>query len=25
MEARTIGRWNPFDGDAPPLLANRRI
>jgi len=25
MEARTIGRWNPFDGDAPSLLANRRI
>ena len=25
LEARTIGRWNPFDGDAPPLLANRRI
>ena len=25
MEARTIGRWNPFDGDAPPLLANRRV
>ena len=25
MEARTIGRWNPFDGDAPPLLANRKI
>jgi len=25
MEARTIGRRNPFDGDAPPLLANRRI
>ena len=25
MEARTIGRWNPFDGDVPPLLANRRI
>ena len=25
MEARTIGRWNPFDGEAPPLLANRRI
>ncbi|MBM3164582.1 MAG: DNA polymerase IV [Bacteroidetes bacterium] len=24
MEARTIGRWNPFDGDVPPLLANRR-
>lgn len=25
MEARTIGRWNPFDGEAPPVLANRRI
>jgi DNA polymerase-4 len=23
MEARTIGRSNPFNGDAPPLLANR--
>jgi DNA polymerase-4 len=25
MEARTIGRWNPFNGGPPPLLANRRI
>jgi DNA polymerase-4 len=25
MEARTIGRWNPFSGEPPPLLANRRI
>lgn len=24
MNARSIGRWNPFNGDAPPLLANRR-
>lgn len=24
MEARTIGRWNPFSGEPPPLLANRR-
>ena len=23
MEARTIGRWNPFTGEPPPLLANR--
>lgn len=25
MEARSIGRWNPFNGEPPPLLANRRI
>ncbi len=25
MDARTIGRWNPFSGEPPPLLANRRI
>ncbi len=25
MEARTIGRWNPFSGEPPPLLANRRM
>ncbi|MCT4560726.1 MAG: DNA polymerase IV [Crocinitomicaceae bacterium] len=25
LEARTIGRWNPFSGEPPPLLANRRI
>lgn len=25
MEAKTIGRWNPFDGEPPPLLANRKI
>jgi DNA polymerase-4 len=25
MEARTIGRQNPFSGEPPPLLANRRI
>ena len=25
MNAKTIGRWNPFSGDAPPLLPNRRI
>lgn len=24
MGAKTIGRWNPFTGDPPPLLANRR-
>jgi DNA polymerase-4 len=24
LEARTIGRWNPFSGEPPPLLANRR-
>ena len=24
IEARTIGRWNPFTGEPPPLLANRR-
>ncbi len=24
MEAKTIGRWNPFTGEPPPLLANRR-
>jgi DNA polymerase IV len=24
MEARSIGRWNPFNGEPPPLLANRR-
>jgi DNA polymerase-4 len=24
MLAKSIGRWNPFNGDAPPLLANRR-
>lgn len=24
MMARTIGRWNPFTGEPPPLLANRR-
>ncbi len=25
LDARTIGRWNPFNGEPPPLLANRRI
>lgn len=25
MEARTIGRSNPFNGEAPPLLANRKM
>ncbi|MFM7472669.1 MAG: DNA polymerase IV, partial [Crocinitomicaceae bacterium] len=25
LEARTIGRWNPFSGEPPPLLANRRV
>lgn len=24
MGARTISRWNPFTGEPPPLLANRR-
>jgi DNA polymerase-4 len=24
MDARTIGRGNPFNGEAPPLLANRK-
>ncbi len=24
MEARSIGRGNPFNGEPPPLLANRR-
>ncbi|MCK7589265.1 DNA polymerase IV [Subsaxibacter sp. CAU 1640] len=24
MEAKTISRWNPFTGEPPPLLANRR-
>ena len=24
MAAKSIGRWNPFNGEAPPLLANRR-
>lgn len=24
MEARSISRWNPFNGEPPPLLANRR-
>ncbi len=24
MAARTIGRYNPFNGEPPPLLANRR-
>ena len=25
LVARTIGRWNPFSGEPPPLLANRRV
>jgi DNA polymerase-4 len=25
LDARTIGRWNPFNGEPPPLLANRRV
>jgi DNA polymerase-4 len=25
MDAKTIGRFNPFSGEPPPLLANRRI
>lgn len=24
MEAKSISRWNPFTGETPPLLANRR-
>jgi len=24
MEARTIGRWNPFTGEPPPLLPHRK-
>lgn len=24
MDARSISRWNPFNGEPPPLLANRR-
>jgi DNA polymerase-4 len=24
MEAKTISRWNPFNGEPPPLLPNRR-
>lgn len=24
LDAKTIGRWNPFSGEPPPLLANRR-
>ena len=24
IQAKTIGRWNPFTGEPPPLLANRR-
>lgn len=24
MEAKSISRWNPFTGEPPPLLANRR-
>ncbi|MBD3639284.1 MAG: DNA polymerase IV [Crocinitomicaceae bacterium] len=24
LNAKSIGRWNPFNGDPPPLLANRR-
>ena len=24
MNAKSIGRWNPFTGEPPPLLANRR-
>ena len=24
MDAKSIGRWNPFTGEPPPLLANRR-
>jgi len=25
MDAKSISRWNPFNGDPPPLLANRRV
>ncbi len=25
LDARTIGRFNPFNGEPPPLLANRRL
>mgnify|MGYP005990535999 CR=1 FL=1 len=25
LEAKTISRWNPFTGEPPPLLANRRV
>lgn len=25
MSAKSISRWNPFDGEPPPLLANRRV
>lgn len=25
MGAKSISRWNPFNGEPPPLLANRRI
>jgi len=25
MDAKTIGRSNPFNGEPPPLLANRRV
>jgi len=24
MDATSIGRWNPFTGEPPPLLANRK-
>jgi DNA polymerase-4 len=24
MDAKSISRWNPFSGEPPPLLANRR-
>ncbi|MCK0132511.1 DNA polymerase IV [Flavobacteriaceae bacterium F08102] len=25
MDAKSISRWNPFTGEPPPLLANRRV
>lgn len=25
IEAKSISRWNPFTGEPPPLLANRRV
>lgn len=24
LEAKSISRWNPFNGEPPPLLPNRR-
>jgi DNA polymerase-4 len=25
LDAKTIGRYNPFNGEPPPVLANRRL